>query len=101
MPIHIEYIEDSAILFLQGDINQDESRISRELIESLIDNEAIKNAVVDMQKTTSIGSTAIGMLFKLYKHISARSGYYKIVKIPPRIKTIFHEAHFDDVIPME
>jgi anti-anti-sigma factor len=71
----------------------------RDVLDS-IDQTAVRNVVVDFRKTDYCGSTALGLLVRIWKQVKSRGGRMALCHVSAHEKEILEVTHLDHVWPL-
>ncbi len=92
--IEVERQGDTLVLTPREDLRELDDReieAEGEDLLRLADAPAVKNVVVDLSRTDSFGSTALGLLARLWKRVQARGGRLALCNVSA------HEAEIMEV----
>ena len=62
---------------------------------------AFKKVVLDMRATTTLDSSALGMLLNMQRHLGKKDGEIRIINCNMAVMKIFRISHFDQKFTIE
>jgi len=90
------HVEGEGRLALQGRLDASQADTASERLADLT------GAVTcDCQALDYISSAGIGVVVETFKRLKRTGGSFRLVNVPPRIRTVFTYAGLDQVLPME
>ena len=101
MTIQTRFSKDNDIYTISIDGSFDFSRLNE--FREAYSNENIKSAkvIVDLSKTETIDSSALGMLLNMQRHLKKANGEIKIVNCNSVVAKIFNITHFEKKFNIE
>jgi anti-sigma B factor antagonist len=89
-------MEEAGRVALQGRLDASQADLAQEQLGAYSGSLTLDCAQLDY-----ISSAGIGVVVETFKRLSRSGGEFKLVNVPPRIRTVFRYAGLDRVIPME
>ncbi|MEA1972958.1 MAG: STAS domain-containing protein [Candidatus Cloacimonadota bacterium] len=100
MIIHIDYIEDKAIMKVEGMINGESSFKLQDRLKEVLDS-GVNKLDIDFSECRSISSTGIGKLLIFYKTYLKTDKELRIVKCSENMFNLFNKIRFDQLIDIK
>lgn len=98
MEIRVTFDNKTATLIIVGEIDTKASFELSEHFKEIMDNDAVINVNLDLEKVPNISSAGIGKILKLFKYLNSKGGSMKITGISPELYKLFKEIHLDRII---
>jgi len=102
MKVESRFSNDNALFTIT--INGDFNFLLLNEFRDAYSNELASNAkdiIIDMRKTSTIDSSALGMLLNMQRHMKKADGSIRIVNCNPTVKKIFNITHFEKKFSIE
>jgi anti-anti-sigma factor len=90
MNIKQSILNNKAILYLSGNIDIPGSETLKAYFSELLENESIKEVLLDFNEVSFIGSTGVGRLLLFYKNFTSKGGKIRLVNLNEEIKNLFY-----------
>jgi anti-anti-sigma factor len=87
---------DDGILYFSGRLDASQVEAAEEMLAG-----TTGLTVADLSALDYISSAGIGVLLKTFKRLTDSGGRLKLVNANPRVKTVFHYAGLNALIPLE
>jgi anti-anti-sigma factor len=101
--IDVERLEDALVLTPDRDLREAEfdgiKDEQQEILRRLADDPSIRNLVVDLRKTDCFGSTALGLLMRLWRAVRERGGRLVLCNVSPHEREILAATRLDGLWP--
>jgi len=94
MNVNTEFSQDNEIYTITIDGSFDFNSLSSFRQAYSDDNIKAAKIVIDMRKTSTIDSSALGMLLNMQRHLNKADGDISIVNCNPIVAKIFAITHF-------
>ena len=75
--------------------------IHSELRKAYVDNTSVKSFIVDLNHTSYLDSSALGMLLQLREHAGDRIDSVRIINAKKDVKDILRVANFEQMVTIE
>ena len=89
---------DTLVVCLEGELDHHCAQTVRQELDQLIEDERVRNLVIDMQGLTFMDSSGIGVLIGRYRTISRRDGRMAVRNMSPRVERIFQLSGLQRII---
>lgn len=99
MEIAIEQSNGQARLRIKGDIDEKGAETLKAEIGRL-DLTRLGEVVIDLREVTYIGSSGIGKILLLYKHLAANDGTLRVENASANVYDLFKELKLDTIFPV-
>jgi anti-anti-sigma factor len=95
MVINVQRENEKSTLYLSGNIDFPGSETLKRYLSVILDNDSIKEVVLDFEEVGFIGSTGIGRLLLFYKTFSSKGGTVQIVNLNQEVSILFKTLKLD------
>lgn len=99
MEIAIEQSNNRARLRIKGDIDEKGAESLKAEI-GRIDLANLEEVVIDLREVKYIGSSGIGKILLLYKHLTANDGKLRVENASANVYELFKELKLDTIFPV-
>ncbi len=98
MNIRIEYIDNTLVVKLEGEIDQSCAAQIREDIDRGLQTKNVKNLIFDFGEVTFMDSSGIAVIIGRYKQIQLRGGKTMIIRPKPQVDKILELSGIKKII---
>jgi stage II sporulation protein AA (anti-sigma F factor antagonist) len=100
MSVDLKLVRNTLIVRVEGELDMLVADKMRKEIDNKLDNNDIKNLILNMEKVTFIDSSGLGVIIGRYKKITNRNGRMYIVGARAQVEKILYFSGINKLISM-
>ncbi len=100
MDIELKQVRNTLIVRVEGELDMLIADKMRSDIDKKMDNNEIKNLILNMEKVSFIDSSGLGVILGRYKKISSKNGRMFIVGARPQVEKILYFSGINKLVSM-
>lgn len=100
MDVELRQVRNTLIVRVKGELDMLMADKMRSDIDKKMDNNEIKNLILNMEKVSFIDSSGLGVILGRYKKISSKNGHMYIVGARPQVEKILYFSGINKLISM-
>lgn len=100
MNIDLKLVRNILVVKAQGELDMLVAERMRKEIDKKLEENNIKNLIINLEKVTFIDSSGLGVIIGRYKKVSAGNGRMYIVGARPPVEKILHFSGINKLVPM-
>ena len=100
MNIRHERKKDTLIAVLEGELDHHQAGTVRDRLDRILDDEGIKNLILDLRSLTFMDSSGIGVFIGRYKRINKRGGIVAFAAVHPQAHKLLEVSGLYTIIQM-
>lgn len=100
MSLEFKKIRSTLIVRVAGEMDMLMADKMRTEIDKRIDDKAVKNLVLNLERVSFIDSSGLGVVIGRYKRINAKQGRMFIVGARPQVEKILFFSGVNRLVPM-
>lgn len=101
MPVAIEYLDETLLASLSGEIDHHSARGIREQVDEAISRAIPQKLIMDFAHVTFMDSSGIGLLMGRYKQMSVYGGAVWVTGLNTQQKKVMRLAGLDRLVHFE
>lgn len=100
MDVDFKQVRSTLVVRISGEVDMLVADQLRKEIDQRLDNSAIVNLILNLEKVTFIDSSGLGVIIGRYKKVSAQQGRMYIVGACPPVEKILHFSGINKLVPL-
>ncbi len=100
MDVEIKVVRNTLVVRISGELDMLVTDKIRRDIDQKLDENEIKNLILNLEKVSFIDSSGLGLILGRYKKISAQNGRMHIVGARPQVQKILFFSGINKLISM-
>jgi stage II sporulation protein AA (anti-sigma F factor antagonist) len=100
MGVEIKLVRNTMVVRVKGEMDMLIAEKLREEIDAKIEENKVRNLILNLEKVTFIDSSGLGAIIGRYKKIAANNGNMYIVGAKPSVEKILYFSGINKLVPM-
>ncbi len=100
MDIEVRQVRNTLIIRVEGELDMLVADKLRSDIDKKMDNNEIKNLILNLEKVSFIDSSGLGVILGRYKKIKSKNGSMYIVGARPQVEKILYFSGINKLVSM-